>query len=90
MRDEIMRISAKGQLTIPISIRKKLSIREGDYLQVQLDGGSIRLRKIEPVQPLGENDPIWQMAGSAASGREDGSANHDRLIASEEIKRWQE
>lgn len=80
MSNEIMRISAKGRLTIPISIRRKLSIRTGDYLQVQLDEDSIRLRKIGPVRPLSENDPIWQMIGSAASGWEDGSTNHDRLI----------
>lgn len=90
MSDEIMRVSAKGQLTIPVSIRKKLSIREGDYLQVHLDGGSSCLRKIEPVRPLSEHDPTWQMIGSAASGRSDGSLGHDRIIAAEEIKRWQE
>lgn len=90
MGDEIMRVSAKGQLTIPVSIRKKLSIREGDYLQVQLDADCIRLRKIEPIQPLGKNDPIWGMIGAGASGEKDGSANHDRLLAAEEVKRWQE
>jgi hypothetical protein len=33
MNDQIMRITAKGQLTIPISVRKKINIREGDYIQ---------------------------------------------------------
>lgn len=28
MSNEIMRVSAKGQLTIPVSIRKKINIRE--------------------------------------------------------------
>ena len=69
MEYEISRVSAKGQLTIPVAIRKKLSIREGDRLQVYLDENGIRLRKIEPVQPLSANDPIWRLIGASASGQ---------------------
>jgi len=57
-----MRVTTKGQLTIPAYIRKKLNIQEGDYLQVQLEENEIRLKKIEPVRPLSAEDPIWQLS----------------------------
>lgn len=81
MAYEISRVSAKGQLTIPVAIRKKLSIREGDYLQAYLDENGIHLRKIEPVQPLSAQDPIWRLIGVGASGQDDVSVNHDKYLA---------
>ncbi|MBO8127547.1 MAG: AbrB/MazE/SpoVT family DNA-binding domain-containing protein [Firmicutes bacterium] len=89
---EIMRVTAKGQLTIPVSIRKKLNIREGDYLQVCVDEkeNEIRLKKIEQVRPLSPEDPIWQLIGAGTSGQRDVSVNHDRCLAGGEIKQWKE
>ncbi|MDN5376191.1 MAG: hypothetical protein PWQ39_1231 [Thermacetogenium sp.] len=88
MEYEVMRVTAKGQLTIPISIRKKLNIREGDYLQVYLENNEIRLRKIEPVRPLSAEDPIWRLIGAGESGEADVSEHHDRYLAEGEIRRW--
>ncbi|KFD40615.1 AbrB family transcriptional regulator [Peptococcaceae bacterium SCADC1_2_3] len=88
MRNELMRISAKGQLTIPVYMRKKLNIREGDYLQVQMGEDEIRIKKIKPLQPLSAEDPIWQLIGAGASGQKDVSVNHDRYIVEGEIKQW--
>jgi len=85
---EIMRVTTKGQLTIPVAIRKKLNIREGDYLQVHLEKNEIRLKKIEPIRPLGPEDPIWQLVGAGASGQKDISVNHDRYLAEGEINQW--
>ena len=88
MRNELMRVTTKGQLTIPAYIRKKLNIQEGDYLQFQLEENEIRLKKIEPVRPLSAEDPIWQLIGVGASGQKDVSVNHDSYLAEGEIKRW--
>ncbi|MCL6446569.1 MAG: AbrB/MazE/SpoVT family DNA-binding domain-containing protein [Armatimonadetes bacterium] len=88
MSYEIMRVTTKGQLTIPVAIRKKLNIREGDYLQVHLEKNEIRLKKIEPIRPLGPEDPIWRLVGAGASGQKDISVNHDRYLAEGEINRW--
>ena len=87
---ELMRISAKGQLTIPVSMRKKLSIREGDYLRVYLEESEIRLSKIEPIRPLSAEDPIWQLVGAGSSGQKDVSIDHDRYLAEGEARRWKE
>ena len=83
MKGEIMRLSAKGQLTIPISIRKKLNLREGDYVRVIAEHSCIRLDKVEPARPLGPEDPIWGMIGCGNSGLHDVSTEHDRYLAEE-------
>jgi transcriptional pleiotropic regulator of transition state genes len=88
MATEIMRVSSKGQLTIPVSIRKQLKIKEGDYLKISIDQNEIRLKKIEPVQPLGPDDPIWKMIGIVESGSRDVSVNHDQYLAKGETERW--
>jgi len=90
MNTEIMRVSAKGQFTIPVSVRKKFNIREGDYLQIWIEDNEIRVKKVEPIQPLSTEDPIWKLIGAGESGLHDVSINHDRHLAAGEIKRWRE
>ena len=38
---EVAKITSKGQITIPIDIRKKLGVREGDKVIFLDDGGRI-------------------------------------------------
>ncbi|MDP3045067.1 MAG: AbrB/MazE/SpoVT family DNA-binding domain-containing protein [Desulforudis sp.] len=78
---EIVRLTSKGQMTIPVSIRRQLRLREGDNLIVAVEGNTIRLQKLEPVRPLDENDPIWGLIGSGESGLSDVAENHDRYLA---------
>ncbi|AIE86893.1 AbrB/MazE/SpoVT family DNA-binding domain-containing protein [Fimbriimonas ginsengisoli] len=56
----ITRVSTKGQVVLPNSIRKRLHIRPGDELEVELEGGrvimtpaSVRRGSVEIVR-----DPI--------------------------------
>ncbi|MBI9083300.1 MAG: AbrB/MazE/SpoVT family DNA-binding domain-containing protein [Desulfobacterales bacterium] len=44
----ISKISVKGQVTIPADIRKALGIEPGDMLGYELQGKSIKLKKVEP------------------------------------------
>lgn len=88
MANEIMRITSKGQLTIPVSIRKELKIKEGDYFKVDVENEEIRLKKVDSFNPLSEDDPIWKMIGTGESGHKDISVNHDAYLAQEEVKRW--
>ncbi len=88
MANEIMRVSSKGQLTIPVSIRKELNIREGDYLRVNIEKNEIRLKKVDTIEPLSADDSIWKMIGAGESGNGDTSVNHDAYLAREEVKRW--
>ncbi len=47
--EELAKLSSKGQVTIPIEIRTKLNIREGDQVRFILENGTVRL---EPVRLL--------------------------------------
>lgn len=81
MSIDIMRVSAKGQLTKPISIMEKMNIRKGDYFHILAKNGQIRLMKVDPIKPLSDEDPVWKMVGKAESGYKDVSVNHDQHVA---------
>ncbi|MFZ8855368.1 MAG: AbrB/MazE/SpoVT family DNA-binding domain-containing protein [Thermofilaceae archaeon] len=51
-----VKVTRKGQVTIPLAIRRALGIREGDILVVREEGGRVILEKIglpEPGEPVG-------------------------------------
>jgi AbrB family looped-hinge helix DNA binding protein len=83
-----VKVTSKGQVTIPVEIRTSLGIDENSYLEVAEVDDEIRLRKLVRTKPLTPDDPIWEMIGSAASGDGHVAANHDRHLADGEIARW--
>lgn len=83
-----VKVTSKGQITIPIEIRQSLGIDEGTYLEVLEADQEIRLRKILPARPLGPEDPIWKLIGAGESGLGEASAEHDRHLAEAEIEKW--
>lgn len=87
---KLIKVTSKGQITIPIEVRDALGIDEGTYLEVSAYGGEIRLRKVVPVRPLSDGDPIWDLVGAGHSGYSDVSEQHDRHVAEAEIERWGE
>jgi len=46
MAEAVVKITSKGQLTLPAEIRKNLSISEDDYLYITEAGGLILMKKI--------------------------------------------
>jgi AbrB family looped-hinge helix DNA binding protein len=42
-----MRVSTKGQVTIPIEIREQLGLHPGTEVEFEIDGGTARLRRAE-------------------------------------------
>ena len=44
----ISKISVKGQVTIPAEIRKALGIVPGDMIGYELQGRSVKLKKVAP------------------------------------------
>jgi len=83
-----IKVTSKGQITIPAEIRSALGIDETSYLEVVEDGDVIRLRKLVPARPLGSDDPIWDLVGAGESGLHNVSAEHDRHLANGEVERW--
>jgi AbrB family looped-hinge helix DNA binding protein len=43
----IVKITAKGRLTIPIDLRRKLRIRKYDHLLVEVEGNILRSKSLE-------------------------------------------
>jgi AbrB family looped-hinge helix DNA binding protein len=84
----IVKVTEKGQLTLPIDLRRKLRIGKNDRLTVEAEGDVLKLRKVRAQKLLGSNDPIWDFVGKGSSGTKDGSTDHDRHIAEGERQRW--
>ena len=42
------KISSKGQITIPAKIRSAMGTRPGDLVVYELEGKTVRLKKVEP------------------------------------------
>jgi AbrB family looped-hinge helix DNA binding protein len=60
---ELVKISSKGLLTLPKSIREQLDINVGDYLDVTIEAGKVILQKVEiiPKKIDWENeDKVWK------------------------------
>ncbi len=56
---EILKVTRKGQLTIPKRYRDALNIKEGDFMCASLEGDKIVLMKPgipEPGSPVGEEE----------------------------------
>jgi transcriptional pleiotropic regulator of transition state genes len=85
-----IKVTSKGQITIPVEIRVALRIDDQSHLEISEDGEEIRLRKIVPARPLGSDEPIWRLVGAGESGLGDVAAEHDRHLAAGEIERWRE
>ncbi len=49
-----MRITSKGQVTIPQDIRERLGLLPHSLVEFEIDGDSVRLRKARRTQTRGE------------------------------------
>jgi len=52
---ELIQVRKKAQLTLPQSVRQKLNIEEGDFLNVQVRNGEIVLK----VKKLVDKEQAW-------------------------------
>jgi AbrB family looped-hinge helix DNA binding protein len=43
-----VRITSKGQVTVPIDVRQQLGLHEGDEVEFIVDGNSARIVRAEP------------------------------------------
>ena len=47
----LSRVTAKGQATVPASVRAKLGIKPGDTVAFEVKGDTVTLRKVEILDP---------------------------------------
>lgn len=82
MESYIVRLSSKGQLTLPAGIRRKLGIEKGARLFVALDGDEIRIRELERAQvPVFTRKSGFLRLIGSFEGPEDLAEHHDRYAA---------
>lgn len=87
---KILKVTSKGQVTIPVELRTALGIDDATYLEVIEVGGELRMRKVGGVRPLSDEDPIWNLMGAARSGQDEVAETHDRQLADAELARRRE
>ena len=70
---DLVKISSKGLLTLPKSIREQLDINVGDYLDVTIEAGKVMLQKVDiiPKKIDWENeDKVWKQYSSKRLAKE--------------------
>ncbi|CAG0995344.1 hypothetical protein METP3_02914 [Methanosarcinales archaeon] len=70
---ELVKVSSKGLLTLPKSIRDKLNISVGDYLDVTIQAGKVILQKVDilPKKIDWENEEkVWNEYAASRLDRE--------------------
>jgi AbrB family looped-hinge helix DNA binding protein len=61
-----MRITSKGQVTIPIEIREKTGLLPNTEVEFELEGKAVRLRRAKGSQPRGRGaTAVARLRGSA-------------------------
>ena len=70
-----MRVTSKGQVTIPIDIRERLGLHAGTVVESELDDDGVRLRKARH-QNSRSRTPVARMRGTAT-----GKLSTDEIMA---------
>ena len=60
-----MRITSKGQVTIPLAIRKKLGLLPDTDVTFEIDGSTVRIRKVANGDRSRGSRLVEQMRGRA-------------------------
>ena len=62
-----MRITSKGQVTIPLEIRRKLGLHPETEVAFEVSGNAVRIRKVRGGPSRGDRI-VSRMRGKATSG----------------------
>ena len=80
MAEAVVKVTSKGQLTLPADIREDLGISEDDYLYVTEAGGLILMKRIGV-------DPKEILNALQRAAKEVGLTRRELNLAIEEIRR---
>lgn len=61
---QTVRLSSKGQLTLPAAVRDELGLRQGDYLSVGTQNGQITLTKAMTLDEITALAMSWIAPGT--------------------------
>lgn len=74
------KVSSKGQVTIPLAVRKALKLREGDTVRFEVEGEAVKVMLDAP------DDPFAAWAGAWREGK---GKNIAEIIEEErELRGW--
>ena len=62
-----VRITSKGQVTIPIELRERAGLLPGTEVDFELDGNTVRLRRAKRTRGRGQT-VVERLRGRATSG----------------------
>lgn len=86
-----IRVQKDGRITLPKKLRTEAHIREGQWLQIDLQDGQVLLQPEDGAQGglrLGEAHPIWKLVGKWRSGQADISSDkYPHLAQAYELQR---
>jgi len=91
MNSVVAKLTSKGQLTLPKSVRDELKLEKGSYIAIYLEKDQIVMKKVNPRKPLSEADPIWDMVGMFhGDGQVDpqGGFREVKTAPIREVARW--
>ncbi len=54
------KVTSKGQVTIPVDIRRALGVREGDTVVFEADARGVRLRPLQEADVFAEYEGAWR------------------------------
>lgn len=74
-----MRVGTRGQVVIPVQIRREAQIHEGDEVEFDYDGSSIRITRREGSESRGQR-LVGRMRGTA-NARETTGMTTDDIVA---------
>jgi AbrB family looped-hinge helix DNA binding protein len=63
-KEMMVRLLRGGQVTVPASLRKQLKVREGDYLEAEMVGGSLMLKPVTVIDREAAWEAIREAQGS--------------------------
>jgi antitoxin PrlF len=78
---KLMRVSSKGQVVLPSSIRKEMGITSGDELSIYTDGHTIFIKKIDKKNMLREFRELNRIFSKMVEERD---------YTPEDVNRWVE
>ncbi len=87
---KVVKVTSKGQVTIPSEVRTSLGIDEGSYLEVTEEGEEIRLRKVVPARPLSGDDRSGASLARAGAVSETSHPSTTGIWLRERFERWRE
>lgn len=65
------RLTSKGQITLPIEVRRALGLRVGDLVAFESGADGFSIRPMRPATEFAELEGIWRTGDGASTGQVD-------------------